>query len=100
MMSSTLDMKGKERYKEKLKLVGFLTSDNPYSPSHTEKFHSDVPVAEDRIWTHICLHYLQTRDFHSRTITLMKAVRRIQNGHVRIVLSMIFSSGKIKGGEM
>jgi len=47
MMSSTLDMRGKERYKEKLKPVGFLISDNPYSPSHAEKFRSDVPVAED-----------------------------------------------------
>jgi len=27
-------MKGKEWYKEKLKPVGFLISDNPYSPSH------------------------------------------------------------------
>ena len=34
-MSSTLDMKGKEWYKEKLKPVGFFISDNPYSPSHT-----------------------------------------------------------------
>jgi len=38
----TLDMMGKERYKEKLEPVHFSISDKPYSPSHTKKFCSDM----------------------------------------------------------
>jgi len=38
----TLDTRGKEWYKEKLKPVSVLISNNPYSPSHANKFRSDM----------------------------------------------------------
>ena len=37
-MSSTLDTREKEQYKDK-----FSISDDPYSPSHAERFRSDRP---------------------------------------------------------
>ena len=45
MLSSyyeTLNMRGKELHKEKLRAVGLLINGDPYSPRHTEQFHYDI----------------------------------------------------------
>ena len=69
-MSCTLDRKGKEWYKEKLKPVGLLISDNPIHPVMQRNFAlmSQWPKIE---YVHIFAY------IHLRTTTLMEAVRRV-----------------------
>ena len=61
MMNScyeTLDMMGKERYKEKLEPVRFSISNKPYSPSHTKKFFSDISQWQKIKYGHIFAYFI------------------------------------------
>ena len=40
--NETLDRVEKKWYKEKIEAVGLLINDDPYSPNHAEKLHSDM----------------------------------------------------------
>ena len=86
-MSSTLDMKGKEWYKEKLKPVSLLIS-------NANKFCSDMSQWPKVKYGHIFVYIISRPETYTQEqLPSWKAVRRVQNGHVKIVLSITFSSG-------
>ena len=72
---ATLDVRGRERYKEKLEAVGLSVNDDPYLPCHSEKFCSTYTQEQLLSWKQL------------------EAYNYFENGHVRTVLSMMFGSG-------
>jgi len=100
MMSScykTLDVMGKEQYKEKLEPVRFSISDKPYSPSHTKKFCSDMSQWPKIKYGHIFGYfiYIQTRDLHSRTTTLGKQWKCRESARLSWLSSMLHGHDRV-----
>ena len=94
---ATLDVRGRERYKEKLEAVGLSVNDDPYLPCHSEKFCSDMSQWPKIEYGHIFAYFISRPGTYTQEQLLswkqLEAYNYFENGHVRTVLSMMFGSG-------
>ena len=82
MMSScykTLDVMGKERYKEKLKPVCFSISNKPYLPSHTKKFCSDISQWPKIKYGHIFAYFISRPGTYTQEQLLLGSSGNVDN---------------------
>ena len=75
----TLDVMGKERYKEKLKPVCFSISNKPYLPSHTKKFCSDISQWPKIKYGHIFAYFVSRPGTYTQEQLLLGSSGNVDN---------------------